>query len=119
MNRLEITGYVGGDHASIVDRMEAEDAAVLTRTATNIAKRVGGVDTAASVRRHESVLQLVTPGFEDLDGVEIEVAPVGAPEARLTQVKVRTKGAFDSASDQFLSAGLFTAQATATLQRAS
>lgn len=119
MNRLIITGYVGGRHGEVFADASADDAAVLRATAADIAQRVHGVHTQAEVRRSGQILELSTPGFEELDGAEVEFEPVGVEEAGLTRVTVRTRPAITQTGERFLSAGLFTARATARLQKAS
>ncbi len=119
MNRLKITGYVGGTHGEVLADASADDAAVLRATAADIAERVHGVHTQAEVRRNGQVLELSTPGFAELDGAEIEFEPVGVEEAGLTRVTVRTRPAPQQTGEGFLSAGLFTARATARLQKVS
>lgn len=117
MNRLIITGYVGGDHDEIVADVNAEDGALLRSTAIDIAARVRGVHTEAAVRRNGDVIELSTPGFAELDGSEIELESVGERQGRLTRMTLRTRPLVTTSNDDFLAAGLFTARTTARLQR--
>lgn len=119
MNRLTITGYVGGTHGEVIADARADDAAVLRSTAADIAERVRGVRTDARVRQNGSVIELSTPGFDELDGAEIAFEPVGVEEAGLTRLTVRTRPTVTHTGETFLSAGLFTARATARLQKVS
>ena len=119
MNRLIITGYVGGIHADVVARAIEDDAEVLRTAAGDIAERVRGVRTDAGIRRHGDVIELSTPGFDELDGAEIAFEPVGVEAAGLTRLTVVTRPSDRHESDRFLSAGLFAARAGARLQRAS
>jgi hypothetical protein len=119
MNRLIITGYVGGTHTEVLARANEADAELLRIAASDIAERVGGVRTEAGIRRHGDVIELSTPGFDELDGAEIAFEPVGVESAGLTRLTVITRPAPQHESDRFLSAGLFAARAGASLQRAS
>lgn len=118
MNRLIITGYVGGNHGEVLADARADDAEVLRSAAADIAERVRGVRTEAHVRQSGELIELSTPGFEELDGAEIAIEPVGVEEARLTRLTVRTRPMTTDTGDGFLSAGLFAARATARLQKA-
>lgn len=119
MNRLIITGYVGGSLGEVLAEARADDAALLRSTAADIAERVRGVRTDAQVRQSGEIIELSTPGFDELDGAEIAFEPVGVEEARLTRLTVRTRPMAAQTGEGFMSAGLFTARATARLQKAS
>ena len=119
MERLKVTNYVGGDHEAVVAAMNRHGAAVITRAAADVGERLKGLRPDVAARRDPAgAMVLEAPGFVELDGAEIEVTPVGTHPQCLTRLTVRAAGPFDAGGDQFLSVGLFSGRASASLQTA-